>query len=115
MGSRRVRREAPRGDYRALIQREGEKPFDAKIVEIIVRETVDEGGDVLEFSAEGSIFDNDGVLVPLSEVEGLVAILDPGEQIADILQPKKQARRRRLIRAAQFAMVVIGTTKRGLL
>jgi hypothetical protein len=111
---KRVRREAPRADYRALIHRDGEKPFDAKIVEVIVRETINPEGEVIEFTAEGCIFDNDGQLVPLSEIEGLVAILDPGEAIADVMQPKKQARRRRLMRAAKFALMAITTVRRAI-
>lgn len=109
-GSVTIRRERPPGDYRALIRRKNEQPFDARIVEIIYYER--RAGDrVMEFIAEGAVFDNDGRLVPLSQVEGVVAILDPGEQIADVLQPKKQARRRRLLRAGKYALAIVGAAR----
>lgn len=99
---KRVRREPQHQDYRALIQREGEKPFDARIAETIFYETVDSLDNVLEFTSEGAVYDNDGSLVPLSQVEGLIAIMDPHEGIADILQPKKQAKRKRRMRYLEF-------------
>jgi len=87
-------------DFRALIQRPGEKMFDARIVEKVYYQADFEGED--EWRAEGCIYDNDGSLIPLSQVEGVIAVMDPGEKINDVLQPKKQARRRQLLRAAEF-------------
>jgi len=110
-GSVTVRRERPPGDFRALVHREGEKPFDARIVEIIYYERRT-GDRVMEFIAEGAIFDNDGRLVPLSQVKGVVAVLDPGEKIGDVMQPKKQARRRRLMRYGKFALAVVGVVRK---
>jgi hypothetical protein len=96
----RIRREKAPGDYRVLIHREGEKPFDARVVELVYYE---DEQDELKWSAEAVVFDNDGRLVPASQIEGVVAVLDPGEKINDHLQPKKQARRKRLLRYAAFA------------
>ena len=100
--SERIRREAPNAEHHALIQREGERPFDSRIYEIVYRETVDEDGEVISYTAEGCVFDNDGQLVPLSEVEGLIAVMDPGEKMAEILQPKKHAKRKRLLRYLEY-------------
>ena len=107
----RIRREAPRADYYALIQREGERPFSSKVVEMIYREEVTEAGDVLAYEAEGCVFDNDGFLTPLSEVEGLHSIMDPGETITQVLQPKKYASRRRRMRYLDLVGQAIGVVK----
>lgn len=106
----RVRHEIQEQDYRALIQRPGEKPFDARIVENVYYELMDRGM-VESYTAEGCVYDNDGQLVPLSQVEGLIAVMDPGEGIADILQPKKQAKRKRRLRYLEFVGKAIGVAR----
>ena len=50
-------------DYRVVIQKGDEKPFDRRIAQLVYQQ--DANGD---FSVEGLIFDNDGQLVPISEV-----------------------------------------------
>lgn len=95
-----IEREDEKQDFRALIQRPGEKAFQARIVERVYYYSDREDQD--EWRAEGCIYDNDGSLVPLSQVEGVIAVMDPGEKMADVLQPRKQARRRGLLRTLKY-------------
>ncbi len=86
-------------DYRVVIQKNsGEKSFDRRIVQLAYRE--DDNGDV---SIEGLIFDNDGQLVPISEVEGS---RPPGTAPIEIGLPRRQASRRRLAVPRRFTSAV---------
>lgn len=95
-----VERQDEKQDFRALIQRPGEKAFQARIVERVYYYS--DANEVDEWRAEGCIYDNDGSLVPLSQVDGVIAVMDPGEKIADVMQPRKQARRKGLLRALKY-------------